>query len=184
MDTGHILRKLRVPAGWVFFIMVVFFGSIRTLWPLTLVIAGEAIRTAASGIIKKNEELACGGIYRFVRHPLYFGSFLIAAGFCAAFGTLPIWIYFLIFFPATYISTIRQEERFLAEKFPLEYNFYRRHVPAFFPLFFRRFTGCTVPVSFSIVRCFQNGELINWLVIAATAGALFIKTFLTSTRSI
>ncbi|MCM8829025.1 MAG: hypothetical protein NC902_07065 [Candidatus Omnitrophica bacterium] len=102
-----------MPAGWIFFILVALIGEIQIFWPLIFVIAGESARTIAAGTIKKNETLASTGIYRIVRHPLYFGSFNISLGFCLMCNTIPLWMYMLIFFPLCYGSAIKLEERFL-----------------------------------------------------------------------
>jgi protein-S-isoprenylcysteine O-methyltransferase Ste14 len=42
---------------------------------------GEAIRLWATGHLHKNDALTVTGVYAYVRHPLYLGTLLIAAGF-------------------------------------------------------------------------------------------------------
>ena len=54
-----------------------------------LVIAGEALRVWATGHLHKNDDLTVSGPYRFLRHPLYLGTLLVACGF-AAMG--PSWM--------------------------------------------------------------------------------------------
>ncbi|MCM8825695.1 MAG: hypothetical protein NC937_06110, partial [Candidatus Omnitrophica bacterium] len=54
----RFLSNVRVPAGWIFFILVALTGEIQIFWPLIFVIFGESIRTIAAGTIKKNETLA------------------------------------------------------------------------------------------------------------------------------
>ena len=45
-----------------------------------LIIMGQAARFWGAGYLEKNVKLARGGPYRLVRHPLYFGSFLMGLG--------------------------------------------------------------------------------------------------------
>ena len=44
---------------------------------------GEGIRLWATGHLHKNDALTVTGVYAYVRHPLYLGTLLIAAGFLA-----------------------------------------------------------------------------------------------------
>src|SRR5437868_2625295 len=82
------LQRWRVPLGFVTAVLFVIFS--RPSWmtlavgvPLTL--GGAAIRAWASGHLRKNAELAISGPYAYTRNPLYFGSFIMAAG-CAVSG--------------------------------------------------------------------------------------------------
>lgn len=87
----------------------------------------------------KNEKLATEGVYNIVRHPLYLGSFCIALGLCFICNEILIWIYFLIFFPATYIAAIKIEEKWLKTKFKDSFEEYKKNIPAFVPLKIRKF---------------------------------------------
>ncbi len=64
----------------------VFDGSARSL--LGLGARRQTPARAATGTLKKNEELATAGIYSICRHPLYLGSVLIAVGFGVPVCTL------------------------------------------------------------------------------------------------
>lgn len=89
-----------------------------------LVLAGVGIRMWASGVIMKNRELATGGPYRYVRHPLYTGNILILAGFVLASGngwTAPVALAFLLFY---YPPAIEYEERKLQGIFGAAWNAY------------------------------------------------------------
>lgn len=66
---------------------------------------GMLVRLWASGIVKKDKQLATTGPYGYVRHPLYVGNHLITLGFCLASG---LWWSFVgwaliafIFYPGT-----------------------------------------------------------------------------------
>jgi protein-S-isoprenylcysteine O-methyltransferase Ste14 len=131
-----ILAVLLWLDGWV------FHGGPRnvTSWADPLVAVGEMIifaglfvRSWAAGTLKKQKQLATTGPYALVRHPLYFGSILMMAGF-ACLGFHPysllvvspplIWLYWV---------SIQSEERHVSKLFPLEWPGYTAKVPAFVP---------------------------------------------------
>ena len=56
-------------------------GHDRLLIGFALAVLGELFRVYAAGSIFKNKELATGGAYSLVRHPLYVGNILILGGF-------------------------------------------------------------------------------------------------------
>ena len=94
---------------------------------------GLTIRGAASGHLRKYEQLATDGPYAHTRNPLYFGSAFLAAGFIAAghswwAGGL-IAAYFAIF----YYAVIRNEESDLRARYGDLFNDYARRVPLFWP---------------------------------------------------
>lgn len=104
------------------------------LWPsLILVVVGEGLRIWAAGHLQKDKTLTTGGPYRWIRNPLYLGSFLIALGFCLVAGSLWIWILVAAYFVLCYLPVIRYEEIFLAEKFPEDYPKYAEAVPGLYP---------------------------------------------------
>jgi protein-S-isoprenylcysteine O-methyltransferase Ste14 len=100
---------------------------------LLLVGMGVLIRTWAAGTLRKREVLVQDGPYRFIRHPLYLGSFLLTTGFFVLCGvTLSlVLIVTPIFF--AYLFAIRHEERFLAERFGAQWAQYSARVPALIP---------------------------------------------------
>lgn len=91
-----------------------------------LMLSGVAIRMWASGMIEKNRQLATGGPYRYVRHPLYVGNILVLAAFVLASGrwwTVPLAVGFLLFY---YPPAIEYEERKLRRIFGVEWDTYAR----------------------------------------------------------
>lgn len=98
-----------------------------------LVTAGECIRIWSAGHLRKEQILTTGGPYRFVRNPLYAGSFSIAAGFSWIAGSIWIWLLALTYFLLCYIPVVRYEEKTLQEKFPDAFPDYAARVPAFHP---------------------------------------------------
>jgi protein-S-isoprenylcysteine O-methyltransferase Ste14 len=132
---GAIAQRLRLPLGFVLAALYLVFArpSPRTLaLGLGLALVGVGIRAWASGHIVKNRRLATTGPYAYTRNPLYFGSFLIAAGFAVAAHWLVL-VLVVVFFMAIYAPTMRREREKIRHAFPDEYAEYERHVPAFFP---------------------------------------------------
>ena len=64
------------------------------------------IRAWAAGHIVKNDRLATTGPYAHTRNPLYFGSFLIAAGFAIA-AHWALLLVVVAFFVLVYAPTMR-----------------------------------------------------------------------------
>ena len=135
MTYSETAKRLRLPLGFLFGILYLVFARPS---PLTLVVGGSIaligviVRGWASGHISKNERLATSGPYAHTRNPLYFGSFLIAAGFAiAAHWTLLLVV--LAFFILIYAPTMERERANISGRFPAEYETYAANVPAFVP---------------------------------------------------
>lgn len=135
MTYSEVAKKLRLPLGFVFGIIYLVFARPS---PLTLAVGGAIaligvlVRGWASGHISKNERLATSGPYAHTRNPLYFGSFLIAAGFAIAahWGLLLVVV---AFFVLIYAPTMERERANIAGRFPDAYATYAANVPAFVP---------------------------------------------------
>lgn len=121
---------------------------------LVLIIAGEFLRIWSAGNLRKEQVLTTGGPYRFIRNPLYLGSFLITLGFCLIAGSVWVWVLALCYFLICYVPVIRFEERILREKFQ-DYADYARAVPAFYPTY-RWYSPATT--SFSFRQAIRNKE--------------------------
>ena len=135
MTYSEVAKKLRLPLGFLLGVTYIIFARPT---PLTLAVGGAIalvgvlVRAWASGHISKNQRLATSGPYAHTRNPLYFGSFLIAAGFAVAFH----WALLLIvvaFFVLIYAPTIEREKANIAGRFPGAYETYSANVPAFVP---------------------------------------------------
>jgi len=141
-----VARRIRVPLG--FLAAVVFLVTIArhvpnfsaVAWSLALVLPGLALRAAASGTVKKNQELTVSGPYAFTRNPLYLGSSLIAAGFALAALSWPLTLLLAIGFVVIYIPVVASEEKFLRATFP-GFDAYCSLVPRFLP----RLTPAKIP---------------------------------------
>ena len=128
-------KTLRIPLGFVLGIAYLVFahptvGSLALGGAVALI--GLLVRAWASGHISKNERLATSGPYAHTRNPLYFGSFLIAAGFAVA-AHWSLLVAVVAFFLLIYFPTMQREIANIEERFPEAYARYATHVPVFFP---------------------------------------------------
>lgn len=135
MSPVEITRKVRLRVGFVFGIAYLIFArpTPGSLWlGLPVAFLGLVIRAWAAGHIVKNRQLATTGPYAHTRNPLYFGSFLIAAGFAlAAHWSLLLVVIALFVF--IYGPTMQQERADLLSRFPQDYPRWEAAVPAFVP---------------------------------------------------
>lgn len=135
MTYSELAKKLRLPLGFVFGIAYLILARPN---PLTLgvggivALVGVLIRAWASGHISKNQRLAVTGPYAHTRNPLYFGSFLIGAGFAIA-AHPALLLVVIAFWALVYAPTIEREKANVRARFPEAYDRYSANVPAFVP---------------------------------------------------
>ncbi|MEQ8764143.1 MAG: isoprenylcysteine carboxylmethyltransferase family protein [Planctomycetota bacterium] len=114
------------------------------LWPpgvgdlgLLLVITGAGIRLWSSGYLDKGQRydhISTGGPYRFVRHPLYVGNFLLTVGFgLLGFGFSLIAAALILAVVALHLPNILREEKKFVRVYGQEYVDYCNKVPRFVP---------------------------------------------------
>ncbi|UCD84702.1 MAG: isoprenylcysteine carboxylmethyltransferase family protein [Deltaproteobacteria bacterium] len=127
---------------------------------LVVAVAGEVIRTWASGYISKSKVLATQGPYYYVRNPLYLGSFIIGLGVCLMGGNVIFLLIYLLLFTVVYMRLVRKEEEKVARLFGEEYINYKDRVPRFIPRFNKRGKGRG---DFDWLRVLQHGEYNAWL---------------------
>ena len=135
MSYPELTKALRIPLGFLLGALYLAFAQPEPL-PLavggSIALIGVIVRGWASGHISKNERLAVSGPYAYTRNPLYFGSFLIAAGFAiAAHWSLLLLV--IAFFVLVYAPKIEAERLNILGRFPTDYPGYAANVPAFFP---------------------------------------------------
>lgn len=135
MTYSEAAKKLRLPLGFALGIPYLIFARPTQLALITggaIAFVGVLVRGWASGHISKNERLAVTGPYAHTRNPLYFGSFLIAAGFAIAahWALLLVVIAFWVF---VYGPTMQRERANISGRFPEAYARYSENVPAFLP---------------------------------------------------
>jgi len=130
------LQRIRVPLGFLFAALFIIFARPT---PLTLIVGGVVafcgvgIRAWAAGHIRKAERLATSGPYAFTRNPLYFGSFVLGAGFTIAAAVWWLVVLFIILYLGIYYPVMRVEEGDIREIFGPEFDEYKSGVPLFFP---------------------------------------------------
>jgi protein-S-isoprenylcysteine O-methyltransferase Ste14 len=135
VTASELAKTVRIPLGFLLGIAYVIFarptiGSLELGGGIALI--GVLVRAWASGHILKNDRLATSGPYAHTRNPLYFGSFLIAAGFAVA-AHWSLLVAVVAFFLLIYYPTMRREIANIQERFPEAYTRYAAHVPLFFP---------------------------------------------------
>jgi len=97
-----------------------------------IALVGVAVRAWASGHIVKNEQLVVTGPYAHTRNPLYFGSFLIGAGFAIA-AHWALLLVVIAFWAFVYAPTMERERVNISDRFPEAYAAYSKNVPVFVP---------------------------------------------------
>jgi protein-S-isoprenylcysteine O-methyltransferase Ste14 len=105
-------------------------GEMIRLWGVSW--AGSETRTTRK---VGGTFLIISGPFAHVRNPLYVGNILIYLGLgIMSFALFPyLQIAGLIYFFIQYYLIVKQEEKFLKEKFGKDFSEYLENVPAFFP---------------------------------------------------
>ncbi len=176
-EYARIARRIRVPLGFVFAVLYLWLAkpSLRFLLSsLLLIVPGLLIRALASGHVRKNEALATSGPYAYTRNPLYLGSLLIGIGFAVAARSWWVGILLVVMFFAIYLPVIRDEEKFLRQKFS-QFDEYARHVPRMFPRFTPNRGAEDEPSGFSPALYMQHREYNALLGALAVLAALIVK---------
>lgn len=163
------LSRVRVRAGYIAGALALFFaeptpGSLVAGGVLAAL--GELIRIWASGHIEKTLRLATGGPYAHTRNPLYVGSVLMALGLLVAARHLISVVAGLAYLVLFYPAIIREESKFLGDKFPVDYRDWAKDVPLFFP---RLTPGGPRESKFQTARLFSNREWRSILGLALLA---------------
>ncbi|RDV05583.1 methyltransferase family protein [Undibacter mobilis] len=99
-----------------------------------IVIAMRAFRAAGTHVEpwKPSTALVAGGLYAYVRNPIYVGMILILAGLAVLLAS--DWMLVLtivVFIPAIHFGVVLREERYLAAKFGAPYRGYLQKVPRY-----------------------------------------------------
>lgn len=171
----EILSRVRVRTGSLAAVAVVLLATpnwTSIIIGVSISALGLAVRTWASGHLRKEKKLAVSGPYRYSRNPLYLGNFILGAGIAA--GSRSWWILglFIVYFAVFYPFIICQEREQMRKLFPEQYKEYKKNVPLFFPLLWRRNHASREKFSWALYR--QNKEyraliatVALWLVLAA-----------------
>ena len=79
------------------------------------------------------KELVVGGLYRYVRNPMYIGALLIQVGNAVWFGSLAQVVYLFFLFIGFTLFIRANEEPYLRKTFGAAYEEYCRKVPRWLP---------------------------------------------------
>lgn len=178
MTYSEWAKRLRLPLGFLLAGAYLVFAR-PTLMSLALAIpvafVGVLMRGWASGHISKNERLATGGPYAHTRNPLYFGSFLIAAGFAlAAHWSLLLLV--IAFFVLVYAPTMERERANISGRFPQAYEDYSTNVPAFVPRVLPwKSADYSDPNAFSLALYMKHGEWKAGVTFVAVTVWLYLR---------
>jgi protein-S-isoprenylcysteine O-methyltransferase Ste14 len=94
-------------------------------WGLGVAILGEALRVWAAGHLEKSREVTRSGPYRWMQHPLYAGSAVIAAGVVIASRSPIVGALAAIYMITTITAAVRTEAATLRAAFGGTYDDYR-----------------------------------------------------------
>lgn len=100
---------------------------------LLLFSLGVLLRSWAAGIIRKGRDLATGGPYSLIRHPLHAGALLMWLGFAGILEDGSALALILVAIPLIYLNVIRGEEHGLADRFGEEWMRYKHETPRLIP---------------------------------------------------
>ncbi|MBL8014156.1 MAG: isoprenylcysteine carboxylmethyltransferase family protein [Candidatus Omnitrophica bacterium] len=114
-----------------------FLRDVFAVVGFVLIILGALLRMSARGYKKFSSNQSCSlvidGPYKFVRNPMYLGTFLIGVGFmCPLFPLWTIAIFSTVFY-FRFIIQIKKEEATLLENFGQAYRDYCSRVRVFIP---------------------------------------------------
>ena len=124
---AETLARRRVQLGFAAAaVILVFAQPTWATWRAGLVIAfaGESLRLWATGHLEKGREVTRSGPYRFLRHPLYAGSIVIAIGVAVASRSVAVTAVVALYMGLTIPAAIRFEEAQLRQAFGATYDDY------------------------------------------------------------
>jgi protein-S-isoprenylcysteine O-methyltransferase Ste14 len=129
------VARLRVPGG--FLLVAAFAWLARPDWTslslgIPVSIVGLALRAWAAGHLSKNQELATGGPYGYIRNPLYIGTLTVAIGILISAQRWELVVLFAAVFGLIYLPVIELEEQHLRKLFPA-FRDYCDRVPMLIP---------------------------------------------------
>ena len=100
---------------------------IQAFWRFVVEGLGTPVPVAAP------DRLVVGGLYRYVRNPMYVAALAIIVGQALALGQLGLLLYAAALWLSTAAFVRYYEEPTLTRRFGADYEAYRRSVPAWWP---------------------------------------------------
>jgi len=177
----RFLQRIRVPLGFLTAAMLLILARPTVLSLIiggTVVFFGTLTRAWAAGHIHKFEKLAVTGPYSFTRNPLYFGSFLIAAGFAVAAGVWWLALIVGVLYLGIYFPVMRVEENDLRTRFGAEFEEFAKNVPLFFPRPLPHSSGKKESAGFDFQLYLRHREYRAAIGAVAVIGILTAKMYL------
>jgi protein-S-isoprenylcysteine O-methyltransferase Ste14 len=160
------LARRRVSLGFVFALFVLYLAR-PTVGSIALGAAvaaiGQGIRLWAAGHLEKSREVTISGPYQFMRHPLYVGSSIMAAGVAIGCRSWVVAILVGVYMVSTIAAAIRSEEAFLRERFGNAYDEYAAN------------RAPKAVRTFSWERAWRNREYRSMSGLAAFLGLLVLR---------
>ncbi len=103
-----------------------------------LVLVNAFVRFVVEGVgtpapVAPTQHLVVGGLYRYVRNPMYLAVITAIVGQWLLLGQVGLLVYAAIVGLAMWAFATFYEEPYLAERFGTEYEEYRRAVPGWWP---------------------------------------------------
>jgi protein-S-isoprenylcysteine O-methyltransferase Ste14 len=89
--------------------------------------------TGTPAPVAPTERLVVGGVYRYVRNPMYLAVGSVIVGQALLFGQLALLLYAAAFGATAFCFVRFYEEPTLTDRFGLSYEAYRRAVPGWLP---------------------------------------------------
>ncbi|MFH1788772.1 MAG: methyltransferase [Candidatus Altiarchaeota archaeon] len=99
-------------------------GSAITVIGLSLIIAGWI------KVYRSKGAMVSDGVYKLMRHPQYTGILLVTLGWLIHWPTL-LTLLIWPFLALTYLRLARAEEEYMVQKFPFEFEKYKKETPMF-----------------------------------------------------
>lgn len=106
-----------------------------------LIAAGVALALAAAAAFraartpvepwKPSRALVTGGVFRFLRNPMYVGGGMLLAGLSILLASDWMLVLTILAAPVVHVGVVRREERYLAGLFGAAYDAYRAAVPRY-----------------------------------------------------
>lgn len=101
-------------------------------------VVGEFVRFVREGRgtpapVAPTERLVVGGLYRYVRNPMYVAVVAIVLGQAMLFGSAPLLWYGAFLWVAFHLFVLAYEEPTLTQTYGAEYEDYRAHVRRWIP---------------------------------------------------
>jgi len=141
-ETGRaaiiIFQLFLYPLQWELLIDWQWLGIIIFILGVTIsvyarIVLGDNWRTAREAA--KPRQLITAGIYSYIRHPIYLGTWLTGLGFELALGS---WLFFIVLLVGSpfVLFCINEEEKLLLKWFGKEYRDYKSKTKKFIPHLF------------------------------------------------